>query len=75
VAFSTAFKAFLTTFLIESCYETPIQNMDELFASGIKLAYPPQYNYIFEYGDEREASIVKRNRVNCSSYEVCIDWA
>jgi hypothetical protein len=75
LAFSTAFQAFLTTFLIESGYETPIQNMDELFASGIKLAYPPQYNFIYESGDERELSIVKRNRVNCSSYEVCVDWA
>ena len=37
VAFSTVFQAFLTTFLIDSGYKTPIQNMNELFASGIKL--------------------------------------
>jgi hypothetical protein len=49
--------------------------MDELFDSGIKLAYPPEYNFIFEYGDETLASKVQRNRVNCSSYEVCVNWA
>jgi hypothetical protein len=40
VAFRTVFQAFLTTFLIDSGYKTSIQNTDELFASGIKLAYP-----------------------------------
>jgi hypothetical protein len=49
--------------------------MDELFASGIKLAYPPGHNFIFDNGDETEASKVKRNRVNCPSFEVCVDWA
>jgi uncharacterized protein YacL len=38
VAFNTVFQAFLTTFLIDSGYKTPIQNMDELFASGINIA-------------------------------------
>jgi hypothetical protein len=47
--------------------------MDELFASGIKLAYPPGYNYIFENSDETEAS--RRNHVNCPSYDVCGNWA
>jgi hypothetical protein len=49
--------------------------MDDLFASGIKLAYPPEYNFIFVNGDEREASQVQRNRVNCPSYEICLNWA
>jgi hypothetical protein len=49
--------------------------MDELFASGIKLAYQPGYNFIFDVGDETEASKVQRNRVNCPSFEVCVDWA
>jgi hypothetical protein len=38
LAFSTAFQAFLTTFPIDSGYKTPIQNTDEMFVSGIKLA-------------------------------------
>jgi hypothetical protein len=48
--------------------------MDELFASGIKLAYLPEYNFIFENGDETEASKVQRKRVNCSLFEVCVNW-
>jgi hypothetical protein len=49
--------------------------MDELFASGIKLAYQPGYNFIFDVGDETEATKVRRNRVNCPSFWVCVDWA
>jgi hypothetical protein len=49
--------------------------MDELFASGIKLGYSPEHNFIFENGDETEYSIVQRNRVNCPTYEVCVEWA
>jgi hypothetical protein len=75
LAFNTVFQAYLTTYLVESGYKTHIQNMDELFASGIKLAYPPEYNYIFENGDETEVSKVQRNSVNCPSFEVCVDWA
>jgi hypothetical protein len=75
VAFGTVFQAFLTMFLIDSGYKTPIQNMDELFASGIKLAYPPEYSFIFENRYETEASEVQRLRVNCPSYEICVNWA
>jgi hypothetical protein len=59
VAFSTVFQAFLTTYLIDSGYKTPIQNRDELFASGIKLAYSPEYNLFFENFYETEVSKVK----------------
>jgi len=75
IAFSTVFQAFLTTLLINYGYKKPIQNMDELFDSGINLAYPPEYNFIFEYGDESVAAKVQRNIANCSSYEVCVNWA
>jgi hypothetical protein len=74
LAFSTVFQAFLTTFLIDSGYKTPIQNKNELFASGIKLAFPKEYNFIFENDDQTEASIVKRNRANCPWFEVCREW-
>jgi hypothetical protein len=56
LAYSAVFQAFLTALLIDSGYKTPIQNMDELFASGIKLAYPKGYKFLFENGDETEAS-------------------
>jgi len=52
---------FLTIFLIDSPYKTPIQNMDEIFASGIKLAFSTGHNFIFENGDEIELSKVQRN--------------
>jgi hypothetical protein len=74
VAFSTVFQAFLTTFLVDSGYITPIQNMDDLFASGIKLAYFPGASSIFENGDEPEVSKIQTNSVICPSDEDCIDW-
>jgi hypothetical protein len=49
--------------------------MDELFASGIKLAYAPDYSFVLEIGDETEVSKVYRNLANCPSYFVCVDWA
>jgi hypothetical protein len=75
LAFSTVIQAFLTTFLIDSGYKTPIQNMDELYASGIRLAYSPDYNFIFENGDETEVSKLQRNLVKCASPGTCAKWA
>ena len=75
VAFSTVFQASLTMFLIDSGYITPIQNMDELFASGIKLAYTTGYNFIFENCDETEISKLERRLMICQSYEICVNWA
>jgi hypothetical protein len=49
--------------------------MDELFDSGIKLGYPPEYKYIFDLGDETVTSKVQRNLVNRTSYWVCVEWA
>jgi len=44
-----------------SGYKTPIQNMNEFFASGIKLYYPSVYHYIFENGDEAGLLNMQRN--------------
>ena len=71
LAFSIVFQAFLTTFLIDSAYKTPIQNMDELLASGIKFVYSLNYNYIFENDDETGFLNVKGNVADCSSYPTC----
>jgi hypothetical protein len=75
LAFSTVFQAFLTTFLVDSGYKTPIQNMDELFASGIKFAFRPDYFLFYQKGDEAEVEKVKRNSVNCRTYDDCVKWA
>ena len=49
--------------------------MDELFESGINLAYHPMHQFIFENGEETEVSVVQRNRANCLSYRACVKWA
>jgi hypothetical protein len=75
LAFSTVFQAFFILFLIDSGYKPQIQNMDELFESGIKLAYPPEYSFVFENGRETEVSNLRRNQANCPSLGVCLYWA
>jgi hypothetical protein len=75
IAFSTVFQAFLTTFLIDSGYKTPIKNMAELFSSGMRLAYKASHSYVFEFGDETDVSNVRRNKANCPSFGVCVNWA
>jgi hypothetical protein len=72
LAFSTVLQAFLTTFLIDSGYKTPIQNMDEMFASGITLVYSGLYHFLFENGDETEELNVKTNLAKCSEFGACI---
>jgi hypothetical protein len=49
--------------------------MDELLASGIKLAYSSVHTHIFEEGDEKGVSTVQRNLANCPSFEVCVECA
>jgi hypothetical protein len=75
VAFNTVFQAHLTTYLVDSGYKTPNQNMDELVASDIQLAYKPFYSIIFENSDETELSKVQRNLLSCPIFKVCLDWA
>ena len=73
LAFSTVFQAFLRTFLVDSGYETLIQNMDELFAYCINLSYISGYSSLFENGDETYSSKVKGNQDICPSYEVSFE--
>jgi hypothetical protein len=49
--------------------------MDEMFDSGIKVAYLPEHSFIFENGDETELSKLQRNRANCPSFYECVLWA
>ena len=50
--------------------------MDDLFASGIKLTYTPDYNFIFKIGDESEVSKLQRNPFKnpMDAYHVCLEW-
>jgi len=65
LVFSTVFQALITTLHTDSGYKTPIQNMDELFASGTKLYYTEDYKLIFEDTDGTEISKIERNPANC----------
>jgi hypothetical protein len=49
--------------------------MDELFVSGMKLAYLPIHSFVFENGNETEVSNVRRLKANCPSFEECVNWA
>jgi hypothetical protein len=49
--------------------------MDELLASGIKLAHGNSHSAFFDDSEETKASKSKGTFVNCPSPEVCIDWA
>ena len=75
LAFSTVFQAFLTTFLTDSGYKPPIQNMDVLFSSGIKLTFRPDFSGILEFGDETELLKLRRHLTNCPSFMECMKWA
>jgi hypothetical protein len=72
VAFRTVFQSFLTTYIIDSGYKTPIQNMDELYASGIKLACFKFECQLSEMGEETEVTQVHRNLVYCPMYWDCV---
>jgi hypothetical protein len=47
IAFSTVFQAFLTTFLVDPGYKKPIENMDEVFASGMFVRIQSEYLFLF----------------------------
>jgi hypothetical protein len=64
-----------TSVLIDSAYKHQFQYMDELYVSGVRLAYPRWYNFIFENGDETEASKAQRHRLINPSFEVCLKCA
>ena len=75
VCFSVTFGTVFQTFLKAFVYKTPIQNIKMLYESGIKLYYPPDFNFIFENGEDSEVSKVQKNLANCPSYLDCINWA
>jgi hypothetical protein len=73
VAFSTVFQAFLTIH-IDSTYKTPIKTMDELLALWLNLAIYPEFNFLFENGEEKEISNGEINRNNFDFYDEILDW-
>jgi hypothetical protein len=49
--------------------------MDELFASGINLAYRPEFSYLFEIGEQTEVLKIHRHLASCPADCVCMKWA
>ena len=49
--------------------------MDDMFSSGIKLAYTTGHNFIFENGDETEISKLERRLMICPSCGICVNCA
>ena len=47
--------------------------MDELYTSGIKLAYTDEFNFIFERDEKSVLSKVLKYRVNCPSFNICVE--
>ena len=77
LAFSTVFQAFLTTFLVEYDYKTPIRNIETW-----KSFSPPLLNlttYQSTVSFSRKVTKRKQQRykshVNCPSLPVCENWA
>jgi hypothetical protein len=68
-------QTFLTTFLVDSGYKTPIQNMDKLFASDIKRGYSADDSSILEFVEETDASNVEEKKLICPSFNICLDQA
>jgi hypothetical protein len=65
LAFNTVFQEFLTTFIIDPGYKPPIRNMDEVFASGIKFAYPLEISDLYEIRSELDQLGLPANLANC----------
>jgi hypothetical protein len=49
--------------------------LDELFGSGMRLGSLPVLSVLLVNGDESEVSNVRKNKVDCPSSDVCINWA
>jgi hypothetical protein len=75
VAFDTVFQSFLTTFLTESGYQPPIQNIDQMLASKINYGYIPLLDEMYNETDDVNSRIILRNRVPCLNSSVCLKWA
>ena len=73
--FQFSFPGITHNVFIDSGYKTSIQNMDELFASSIKVASIPHHSYILETGDEAEVRKIHRVLVNFPWFSLCLRWA
>jgi hypothetical protein len=68
------FQAFLTTFLVDPGYKKPIENMDELLASGIFITYLLKYKFLFVNDDVISTHIQSRPMVSAWVHDI-LKWA
>jgi hypothetical protein len=72
---NAVFQSILTTFLTESGYEPPIENIDQMLASEIKYGYNPVFDCVYNESGDVHSSIILRNRVLCPIHAICVKWA
>jgi hypothetical protein len=74
LAFSTVFQAFLTTFLVDPGYKKPIENIDELLASGMLLSYDHKFHFLFT-NDDVIGTHLQRQCAGIVPVYIGLDWA
>jgi hypothetical protein len=75
LAINTVFQTYLTTFLTESGYESPIENTDEMLASKIKYGYHPVFDTVYKGSNDVNSLKILRNRILCLESQKCVEWA
>jgi len=74
VAISTVIQAYLTTFLIESGYEEPIRNINQMLKSEINFGFDAIYTVLFTGTEDPVESAILEDSVLYPE-AVCFNWA
>ncbi|KDR23129.1 hypothetical protein L798_15211 [Zootermopsis nevadensis] len=75
LAVNAIFQSVLTTFLTESGYKSPVEDMDQMLASEIKYGYHPVLDDVYRQSGDAHASTILRNRMSCPVHAICLKWA
>jgi hypothetical protein len=73
IAFTTVFQAFLTTFVVDSGYNKPFRNINEVSAAGISFIYSREFNFLFDY-DKTLVSKVETMRQKDVEITDIMEW-
>ena len=72
LAVSTIYQAFLTSFLTEPGFLTPVKNLDELLDSGIEYSYVPIIRRFLDSSDIKHKEIMK-SKEDCLNTTACLE--
>jgi hypothetical protein len=75
VAVSTAFQAYLTTYLLEPGYEEPLKNVDQMLKSGKKFGFNWGYASLFNDTLDVIDSAILKNALQLPDEVLCFIWA